>query len=171
MDFIQWALPLVDVDETDFAHPDYLRLMPIKAAAKGGAGGMNFEYGDVYVAGGFHKAADYALNAPELMSFVPTLLDVADDRGVDAVRDGLAEFPEIKEFISLEPRPVVLKLPPVPADMVMSEKGEAVPLLDRMRDDPNSAVCAQLGFRLTTVVPFDAIEVIDTSDHKRVFVL
>ena len=169
MEFIQWALPLNDVE--DLAHPDYLLLLPIKAAAKGGAGGMNFEYGDLYVAGGFHKAADYALKAPELMSFVQTLLDVADDRGVDAVREGLAEFPEIRDFVSLAPRPVVLKLPPIPVGMVELEKGGAIPMLDKMAADPTSVLFAQIAFRLKTVVPFDEIEVIDTRDHERTFVI
>lgn len=68
MDFLKRALPQVGVDENDFHDPDILDLMPIHAAVKGGAAGMNFEYGSVYVAGGYDKAAIYAQTAPELIS-------------------------------------------------------------------------------------------------------
>jgi hypothetical protein len=170
MAFLQWALHFVDVDDTDFAHPDYIPLLSVKAAAKGGAAGMNFEYGDVYVAGGFDKAADYSLNAPELMSLARTVLDISDRRGVGEVRDGLADYPEIRDFLALEPSPVVLKLPPVPKDMVKSERGGDVPFLNRLGDERANIRLAQLGFRLTSVVPFNEIEVIDTKDHQRVYV-
>ena len=171
MDFIKWALPFVDVEDGDFGHHDYMPLMPVKAAAKGGADGMNFEYGDVYVAGGFDKAADYSLNAPELMSLAQTVLDIADRRDAGAVRDGLADYPEIRNFLALESSPVVLKLPPIPADMVRSERGGEVPLLDRVGDEVTSIIFAELGFRLTSVVPFDEIEVIDARDHQRAYVI
>jgi hypothetical protein len=171
MDFIQSAVPFVDVADGDFGHPDYVPLMSVKAAAKGGADGMNFEYGDVYVAGGFQKAADYSLNSPELMSLVRTVLDISDRRNVGAVRDRLADYPELRDFLALEPSPIVLKLPPVPANIVQNEGGGEVPLLERVGDKVTNIMFAQLGFRLTSVVPFDGIEVIDTKDHKRAFTL
>jgi hypothetical protein len=168
MEFLKRALPQVGVDENDFHDPDILDLMPIYAAVKGGAAGMNFEYGSVYVAGGYDKAAIYAQTAPELISFVRILLEVAERRGLTSVSEGLEDFPEVRDFLKLEPKPVVLKLPPVPMAHIQSERGEKITVpQDAKHSLGKNQFWSQVGFRLIEVVPFDKIEVVDASNHQR----
>lgn len=126
---------------------------------------MNFEYGHVYVAGGYHKAADYALNAPELMSFARTVLEVADRRRDGSLRSGLSDYPQLAEFLSLEPKPVVLKLPPVPMSVVEAEKGGEVQFPADTTNEVGNAFYSQMAYRVTSTIPFDEIEVFDASDH------
>jgi hypothetical protein len=172
MDFLERAFPQVGVDENDFHDPDILDLMPIRAAINGGAAGMNFEYGSVYVAGGYDKAAAYAQTAPELISFVRILLEVAKRRGLTSVSDGLEDFPEVREFLKLEPKPVVLKLSPVLMAHVQNERGEKITVpQDAMHSLGKNQFWSQVGFRLTEVIPFERIEVIDASNHHRSIVL
>jgi hypothetical protein len=165
MEFLMLALETLNYDEYDFAHPDCIDLMSIKAASKGGAKGMNFEYGDVYVAGGYQKAANYAVNAPELISFVRTVLEVADRRRDNSVRSGLSDYPQIAGFISLASKPVVLKLPPLPMAVVATENGGQIKFRADTTGEAGKAFLSQMSYRLTSKIPFDEIEVLDASDH------
>ncbi len=169
IDFLKWAWEIVG-DAYD-NHYDDLDLFVIKSAIGGTATHMNFEYGDVYVAGGFHKAADYSLNSPELMSFVKAIMEAADRIQESSLRNGLSNYPEIAEFLSLAPKPVVLKLPPMPMSAIASEKGGEVQFPSDPTNGAAKAFYSQMAYRVTSVVPFDGIEVFDTSDHKRSFSL
>jgi hypothetical protein len=169
LDFLTLALKILDVADDDFNHPDIMELMPIMSAVKGGAIGMNFEYGDVYVAGGCHRAADYAMNAPELISFVRTVLEIADRQGDTSVRDGLSGHTELVEFLGFEPRPVVLKLPPLPLSLFQNEKGGLVQFPSNFNYEARKAFYSQMAYRLTTTIPFEGIEVVDVSGHKYSF--
>lgn len=167
MDFLEWAFPQVGVAEYDFHDPDYLDLLPIRAAVDGGAAGMNFEYGSVYVAGGYDRAADYAQSAPELISFVRILLDVAGRREMPSISDGLERFPELHQFLRQEPRPIVLKLPPTPMALIRDERGGPLLMPEQILEvSADSPEWSQAGFRIAAVVPFEGIEVIDASAHQ-----
>jgi hypothetical protein len=166
MEFLASTFPHLKVGEFDFADPDYPDLMPIRSAIGGGAAGMNFEYGHVYLAGGYDRAADYAQNAPELVSFAKVILDAAQRRGIGAVQERLASYPELEEFLMRDPAPVVLKLPPVPFSWIKDEKGGEKVLSSRDLDDSDMSIWSQVGFRLTEVIPFDGIEIIDARDHE-----
>jgi len=166
MDFLADALKILDVAEDDFAHPDILDLQPIMAAVKGGAAGLNFEYGDVYVAGGYDKAAYYASIAPELVSFVRTVLEVANRRGDSSVREGLSVYARLEAFVGLAPKPIVLKLPPLPLSLFQDERGGEVQFPANFTGEVSEAFYSQMAYRLTTVIPFEGIEVVEVSDHK-----
>lgn len=168
LEFLTVAMEILDVADDDFNHPDIMELMPIMSAVKGGANGMNFEYGDVYVAGGCEKAADYAINAPELISFVRTVLDVDDRIGAGLVRDGLPDYPELAKFLGLKPKPVVLKLPPLLLSLFQTEKGGVVQFPTNFNYEARKAFYSQMAYRLTTTIPFEGVEVVDVSGHKKI---
>ena len=167
MEFITLSLSLIGAAQDRFTVEDDIELMPIRAAARGGAEGMNFEYGDVYVAGSYEKAADYALSAPEQISFTKTLVEVANRHGILTVKDLLADFPNVAAFLKFDRKPVVLKLPPLRSEMVQLEGGGAVPDYLCESNTSKDIVLRQFGFRLASPIPFEGIEVFDAVGHKR----
>jgi hypothetical protein len=169
LEFLTVAMEILDEADDDLNHPDTLELMPILSAVKGGANGMNFEYGDVYVAGGCHRAADYAMNAPELISFVRTVLEVGDRRGDCSVRNGLSGHAELVKFLGFKPRPVVLKLPPLPLSLFQEEDGGEVHFPTNFNYEADKVLYSQMAYRLTTTIPFEGIEVVDVSGHTYSF--
>ena len=163
MEFLQRAFPRLGFDNQDYSDPDCMELLPIRAAVRGGAAGMNFVYGDLYAAGGYAKAAFYAQTAPELLSFVRTVVEVANRRKLSAISDELPNYPEIEEFLSLDLAPVVLKLPPVPMTSVRSEDGGEIPF-DVIANSPASeALISQCAFRVDAVIPLSDIEVLNAT--------
>jgi hypothetical protein len=168
MDFLKWAFPQIGVAEYDFDDPDCMELMPIRSAVNGGSAGLNFEYNSVYLAGGYDKAADYAQTAPELVSFVRTIQQVAERRGIHSISRGLADYPELTEFLKLDIKPVVLKLPPLPQTLIQNERGGPAGMPSASDDGGvNMHLWSQIAFRLTEVIPFQGIEVIDASNDQR----
>ncbi len=167
IDFLKWSWEIVG-DAYD-NHYDDLDLFVIKSAIDDTATHMNFEYGDVYVAGGYHKAATYSLNSPELISFVRAMLEAADRLHDSSLRNGLSGYPELAEFLSLAPEPVVLKLPPLPMSIISNEKGGEVHFPVDPTDDIAKPLYSQMAYRVTSVIPFQGMEVFDTSNHKRPF--
>jgi len=161
MDFIQEAFPHVGFDDTDFSNPDYMDLLPVQAAVRGGATGMNFEYGDLYVTGGYHKAAIYAQSAPELVSFAKTIIEIGRRESNNAIEDALADFPDAKDFLGLSYAPIVLKLPKLPIDRVEDERGCPLTFSDMLEDRVSEAKMSQRAFRVKGVVPFNELEVIE----------
>lgn len=159
MEFLQWAFPLLGFDDRNYSDPDYMDLLPIQAAARGGAVGLNFVYGDVYATGGYYKAASYAQRAPELLSFARAVIDVANRRGLVAIPEELANYPEIAEFLSLDPAPVVLKLPPVPMSSLRSEDGGDCPFDIFVESGVEEAMLAQWTFRVDAVIPLSEVEI------------
>jgi hypothetical protein len=163
MEFLQWAFPQLGFDDQNYSDPDYLELLPIQAAARGGADGMNFVYGDVYATGGYDKAASYAQTAPELLSFARTVVEVAERKGLESIADGLKRYVQVADFLNGEPKPVVLKLPPVPISSVRMERGGDVPI-DMLADSPVlDELISQLAFRVEAVIPLSEIEVLDAN--------
>lgn len=160
MDFLRWAFPQLGFDDQNYADPDYGDLLAIQAAARGGAAGMNFIYGDVYAAGGYDKAANYARTAPELLSFVRTVVEIAHRRKLTTIPDELASYPQIENFFSLDPAPVVLKLPPIPMSSLRSEDGGDLPI-DLFADGPvGAALLSQFAFRIDATIPMNELEVL-----------
>lgn len=160
MEFLQWAFPQLGFDDQNYSDPDYMDLLPIQAAVRGGAAGMNFVYGDVYATGGYDKAAVYAQTAPELLSFARTVVEVAHRRELTVIRDELANYRQIAEFLSLCPEPVVLKLPPVPVSSLRSEDGGDFPF-DVLVDGASVKVLlAQWAFRVDAVIPLSELEIL-----------
>jgi hypothetical protein len=77
----------------------------------------------------------------------------------------LLDYQELAKFLVLEPKPVVLKLPPLPLSLFQSEKGGAV----HFPAKASEAFYSQMAYRLTTTIPFEGIEVVDVSGHKHSF--
>lgn len=159
MEFLQWAFPLLGFDDQNYSNLDDVELLPIQAAVRGGAAGMNFVYGDVYVTGGYDKASEYAQTAPELLSFARTVVEVAQRKELTPITDRLANFPQIAEFLALAPAPVVLKLPPVPMSSLRSEDGGDCPFDMFAECGVGEALLAQFAFRVDGVIPMNEIEV------------
>jgi len=160
MEFLQRAFPLLGFDDRNYSDPDYMDLLPIQAVIRGGAAGMNFVYGDLYVTGGYDKAAAYARAAPELLSFVRTVVDVAHRRELTAILDELANYPQIAKFLALDPAPVVLKLPQVPMSSLRSEGGGACTFEMFPEGVVGEALLAQFAFRVDAVIPLVEVEVL-----------
>lgn len=159
MEWLAEAFQHLEFDDQNFDDCDYLELLPIWSAIRGGAAGMNFEYGDLYAAGGFEKAASYAETAPELLSFAKTVLEKANQRGITHVKELLIGFPELAGVIVLESKPVVLKLPSIDADRVRLENGNFVP--KEITESVHSMVgWTQISFRVDGIIPFRELEVI-----------
>ncbi len=167
MDFLRWAFPQLGFDDQDYTDPGYGDLIAIKAAARGGAVGMNFEYGDVYAVGGYDRAADYARTAPELLSFVRTVVEVANRNKINTILGELANYPKIKEFLSLDPAPVVLKLPPISMSSLRSEDGGDCPF-DLFVDGPvGDALLSQFAFRVEAAIPLNQMEVLTVAQENQ----
>lgn len=163
MEFLQRSFSQLGFDDRNYSDPDYMELLPIHAATRGGAPGMNFEYGDVYVTGGYDKAASYAQTAPELLSLARSVVEVAHRRNFTTISDELANFPDISEFLSLDPAPVVLKLPPIRMSSLRSEEGDDCPF-ELFADGPVAdALISQFAFRVDEVVPLNKMEVLTVS--------
>lgn len=89
-------------------------------------------------------------------------------RGIDAVPDELRRYSEIADFLSLEPKPVVLKLPTVPLSSVQSEKGGEAFIAEIGDRVVLEAMLSQLAFRIQSVIPFSEIEVLVAVDQHAV---
>ena len=161
MDFMQEAFPYLGYEDYDFSNPDYLDLLPVRSAVRGGARGLNFEYGDVYATGGFDKAATYARTAPELVSLAKTIVDIGRRDGIDAIESALIDFPEAKGLLELPYAPIVLKLPRIPLDRVEDERGGSPILLTQFDEKVRQEVMGQVAFRVKGLVPFDELEVFE----------
>jgi|GEM_PF-6620139 len=159
--FLKWAFPKLQFDDRSFGDDDFLDLLSIRAAVNGGAAGMNFVYGDVYAAGGLQKASTYAQTAPELLSFVRTVVKIADRRGLALVRTELGGYPEIDKFLRLDPKPVVLELSAVPMSSVTLERGGALSSSLFENDSVSQISLAQTGFRICANIPFSDIKVLE----------
>lgn len=166
MEFLQWSFAQLGFDDQNYSDPDYMDLLPIRAATRGGAAGMNFVYGDVYVTGGYDKAAAYAQTAPELLSFARTLVEVAQRRELTAITDRLANYRQIAEFLALDPAPVVLKLPPVPMSALRSEDGGDWPFDMFVESGVGEAMLAQWAFRVDAVIPMADLVPIPVNCHE-----
>lgn len=159
MEFLQRAFPLLGFDDQNYSDPDYMDLLPIQAAVRGGAAGMNFVYGDVYATGGYDKAAVYAQTAPELLSFARTVVEVAHRRELTAIPNELANYPQIADFLNRDPTPVVLKLPPVPMSSLRNENGGDCPFDKFANGQVGEAMFSQWAFRVDAVIPLSELEV------------
>lgn len=166
MEFLQWTFPQLGFDDQNYSDPDYMDLLPIQAAVRGGAAGMNFVYGDVYVTGGYDKAAVYAQTAPELLSFARTLVEVARRRELAAIPSELASYSEIAEFLTLDPAPVVLKLPPVPLSSLRSETGGEVPFEMFAEGGGGQVLLSQFAFRVDSVIPMTDLVPMPVNCHE-----
>ena len=166
MEFLQWSLAQLGFDDQNYSDPDYMELLPIRAATRGGAAGMNFVYGDLYVTGGYDKAAAYARTAPELLSFARTIVEIAHRRELTAIPDELANYPQIAEFLSLDPAPVVLKLPPVPMSSLRTEKGGDIPFELFAEGVVGEEMLSPWAFRLDAVIPMADLVPIPVNCHE-----
>lgn len=166
MDFLQWAFAQLGFDDQNYSDPDYMDLLPIQAAVRGGAAGMNFVYGDVYATGGYDKAAVYAQTAPELLSFARTVVEAAQRIELTAIPNELAHYPEISEFLSLDPAPVVLKLPPVPMSSLRSEGGGDCPFDMFAEGRVGELLLSQFAFRVDAVIPLKEVEVLPLAQEN-----
>lgn len=167
MEFLQWSLPQLSFDDQNYTDPDYMDLLPIQAAARGGATGMNFVYGDVYVTGGFEKAASYAERAPELLSFARKVVEVAHRRGLISITDELANYPQVARFLKFDPEPIVLKLPLVPMSSLRSEDGGDCPFDMFAEGEVGKAMLSQWAFRMDAIIPTTDLVAISVSCHER----
>lgn len=161
LDFMREAFPHIGFVDDDFSNPDYMDLLPVKSAVRGGAKGMNTEYGDVYATGGFDKAATYARKAPELVSLAKTIVEIGRRNGIDAVENALTYFLEAKELIELPYAPIVLKLPKLSLDRVEDERGGSPIMPDDFDQEVREEVMNKIAFRVRGVVPFDELEVFE----------
>lgn len=160
MDFLAEVFPRLNYNPVDYDDPDHNKKMLINACLGQTNRAMNFQYGHLYVAGGYERAASYASYAPELISYVFWSLDMADRYGLPTIKDSLSAYPEIAAFVEQPPQPVVLKLPLVPLSALEDEKGG--PIMESLLEggQVSEALLPQTSFRLNAVIPLGDIEVI-----------
>ena len=161
LDFMREAFPHLGFDDNDYSNPDYCDLLPVRAAVQGGANGMNFEYGDIYVTGGFDKAAMYARRAPELVSLAKNIVEIGRRDGIDEIENALRAYPQAKELLELSYAPVVLKLPKMSLDRIEDEHGGKPFVPGALDGKAYEMLVSQLAYRVKGVVPFEELEVFE----------
>lgn len=166
-EFLQWAFDTIGPwDRYDYSNPDLSVLLAIDAAVSEKKRSLNFEYGDLYVTGQYDKAERYALRAPELLDLAREAVNIARSENAYIVDKKLKEYPEIKDFLSLPPKPIVIKLPPVLIINLRNEDGD--PLFDFM-SEKQFALWSLFSFRVDAVVPFKEIVEIHPVQHSEVY--
>jgi hypothetical protein len=71
------------------------------------------------------------------MDFVRLTTEIASRRKISIIQDELERYSEIKRFLSLPPKPVVMKLPKVSLKYLESENGGPVDLFQELK------ICSQ----------------------------
>jgi len=158
-DFLKWAFPYFQFDDYDYTDPDYGVLSMIQKSLDENRASiaMNFAHGDLYVTGGYERAASYAKYAPEIMDFVRLTAEIASRRKISIIQDELESYSEIKRFLSLPPKPLVMELPKVAIKYLESENGGSVDLFQELDEPIRSDLLKQTSFRLNVVIPLNEI--------------
>jgi hypothetical protein len=155
-EFLQWAFEAIgDWDRYDYSNPNLSLLVTISAAL-GKKGAMNFEYGDLYATGQYQKAANYS-RGPEVLDLIRLAIKLIDKQKQNLLIKKLEQYPEIKRFLSLPPKPIVLKLPHVLIANLSLENGDELPEYLISDIDQSKGLWEIESFRVTTTIPFEDI--------------
>ena len=132
--------------------------------------GLNFQHGSVYLSPAKETAVRYASGkkkGSELISRVVLLIEELVRLDIAEVKTDLYhEFPEVFHLQDIDAAPVLICIPQLNPDMLLSERGESPEdNLARIRDlqvsmpDSWEQVSQQLNFRLIQPVPVDELSV------------
>ena len=132
--------------------------------------GLNFQHGSVYLSPSKETAVRYACGkkkGSELISRTVLLIEELVRLNVEDVVKGLFhEFPEVFYLQDIDAAPVLICIPQLDPDMLLSERGESpADNLANIRHNQVSIpdnweqVSQQLNFRLTQPVPVDELSV------------
>lgn len=133
-------------------------------------GGLNFQHGAVYISPSRETAVRYACGkkkGSELISRTILLIEeLCRLKVVDECGDISQEYPDLLNVLTIDPAPVLIQIPQVDTDMLLSERGESpADTLAKMRDiqtrfpDSWEKLSQQLNFRLTQPISADEISV------------
>jgi hypothetical protein len=133
-------------------------------------GGLNFQHGAVYLSPSRETAVRYACGkkkGSELISRTILLIEeLCRLKVVDECGDISQEYPDLLNVLTIDPAPVLVQIPQVDTDMLLSERGESpADTLAKMRDiqtrfpDSWEKLSQQLNFRLTQPISADEISV------------
>jgi hypothetical protein len=132
--------------------------------------GLNFQHGGVYLSPSKETAVRYACGkkkGSELISRAVLLIEELVRLNVGEVKADLyQEFPEVFHLQDIDAAPVLICIPQLDPDMLLSERGESPDdNLAKIRGlrvripDSWEQISQQLNFRLTQPVPVDEISV------------
>jgi len=141
-----------------------------QSMAKQVNGGLNFQHGAVYLSPSRETAVRYACGkkkGSELISRTILLIEELCRLDVKEVKTDLfQEFPEMFDVMDIDAAPVLIQIPQVDTDMLLSERGGApADTLAKIRDiqtrfpDRWEQLGQQLNFRLTQPISADEISV------------
>ena len=133
-------------------------------------GGLNFQHGAVYLSPSRETAVRYACGkkkGSELISRTILLIEeLCRLKVVDECGNISQEYPDLLNVLTIDPAPVLIQIPQVDTDMLLSERGESpADTLAKMRDiqtrfpDSWEKLSQQLNFRLTQTISADEISV------------
>ncbi len=141
-----------------------------QSMAKQVNGGLNFQHGAVYLSPSRETAVRYACGkkkGSELISRTILLIEeLCRLKVVDECGDISQQYPDLLNVLTIDPAPVLIQIPQVDADMLLSERGESpADTLAKIRDiqtrfpDRWEQLGQQLNFRLTQPISADEISV------------
>ena len=132
--------------------------------------GLNFQHGSVYLSPSKETAVRYACGkkkGSELISRTVLLIEELVRLDVSEVKTDLyQEFPEVFHLQDIDAAPVLICIPQLNSDKLLSERGESpdhnlarIQELQVRMPDSWEHICQQLNFRLTQSIPADELSV------------